>query len=150
MEVQVLSSAQKETSSRVSADDESAKGGSGGKRCRRKATKDETADRRKWAVLSRIFGFVPIFWTSSFIFSKSSCEDKKLASFVSKIQLRKGSFQFFPPFSKSFFLSFKARISRINLSFFFKYIGFGISSSKYVSTNLLKRNSIALISFERF
>jgi len=48
----VTISSQKETSSLVRAENCSAKGGSGGKKHRRKATKDETAGRLKWAVLS--------------------------------------------------------------------------------------------------
>ena len=60
--------------------------------------------KSKTADLLRTRGFVPIFWTKDLISCRLSDFAKKSACFVSKIHSRRGSTQFFLPFSKSFFL----------------------------------------------
>ena len=119
-QVRILSFPPNETSARESDGERRAEGAQEeekGRKRRRVATKAEGDGTEKWAVLSGTAWFVPTFLTKEEISEKLSDEDKKSACFVSKIQLRNSSTQFFLPRSKSFISAFKASVARMALSF---------------------------------
>src|SRR3989344_7824990 len=136
---------QKETSDFDSSEPSRAKPRLGAFLARRRARFSDGGGNAIRMHLRSILGFVPIFWTNALICGKSSVAAKKSACLVSKIHSCRGSTQFFLPRSKSFFCSESAARERMISSFRARYIGFGISPSRYAETSFSMRSSLALI-----
>ena len=141
---------QKETSRFESSECASAKAGRAFIFARRRAVFSDGGGNAIRMHLRSKTGFVPFFSTKSLISCKLPDEPKIAACFVSKIHFRRGSTQFFLPRSKSFFFSFSEARERIISSFRVRYIGLGMSPSRYAETSFSTRSSLALIWEERF